>query len=275
MRPLTPEGRRTINHLAQRYGFSSEAVMTMLQSVIEGHGTMAQFNHPEFGGVGQWMQGGMIMLSDMFNHVLKAKVDGLCNELSNLLLHQPDMVRPSSSQSQHQGCQPAGNMGGEQSPSNAGPSGTTSLFVPPSEGRTGAWWPGELGSPTAVGAQNNVQYAYFRGPRRLAIAINGQVTVYDTLDHQIGGFSQQQSLGGSLTFNSQHGVVNIADLPVISPTGRSQRQEGQVALAQQPQERAQETEIFAVIERLAELKARGLLSEEEYTAKKADLLSRL
>ena len=50
MRPLTPEGRRTINHLAQRYGFSSEAVMTMLQSVIEGHGTMAQFNHPEFGG---------------------------------------------------------------------------------------------------------------------------------------------------------------------------------------------------------------------------------
>ena len=67
------------------------------------------------------MQGGMIMLSDMFNHVLKAKVDGLCNEISNLLLHQPDMVRPSSSQSQHQGCQPAGNMGGEQPPSNAGP----------------------------------------------------------------------------------------------------------------------------------------------------------
>ena len=92
MRPLTPEGRRTITHLAQRYGFSAEAVMTMLQSVIEGHGTMAQFNHPEFEGVGHWMQGGMIMLSDMFNHVLKAKVDGLCNGLSNLLLHQPDAL---------------------------------------------------------------------------------------------------------------------------------------------------------------------------------------
>ena len=39
--------------------------MTMLQSVIEGHGTMA-FNHPEFGG---WdgCKAGMIMLSDMLN----------------------------------------------------------------------------------------------------------------------------------------------------------------------------------------------------------------
>jgi uncharacterized repeat protein (TIGR03803 family) len=27
----------------------------------------AQFSHPEFGGSGQWMRGGMIMVSDMFN----------------------------------------------------------------------------------------------------------------------------------------------------------------------------------------------------------------
>jgi hypothetical protein len=32
--------------------------MSMLQSVMDGNGTMAQFNHPEFGGAGQWMQGG-------------------------------------------------------------------------------------------------------------------------------------------------------------------------------------------------------------------------
>jgi hypothetical protein len=38
---------------------------------------MAQFNHPEFAGSGQWMQGGMLMLGDMFNHALKGRVDAL------------------------------------------------------------------------------------------------------------------------------------------------------------------------------------------------------
>jgi hypothetical protein len=33
-----------------RYGFSSDAVLSMLRSVINGHGSMAQFSHPEFGG---------------------------------------------------------------------------------------------------------------------------------------------------------------------------------------------------------------------------------
>ena len=51
---------------------------------------------------------------------------------------------------------------------------------------------------------------------RLAIDVNGQVTLYDTLDHQIGGFSQQQSVGGSLSFTSQYGLVDVASLPVVS-----------------------------------------------------------
>jgi hypothetical protein len=34
-------------------------------------------------------------------------------------------------------------------------------------------------------------------------------------------------------------------------------------------------DIFVAIEKLGELKARGLLTEEEFTNKKADLLSRL
>lgn len=37
----------------------------------------------------------------------------------------------------------------------------------------------------------------------------------------------------------------------------------------------QDVDIFAAIEKLGELKARGLLTEEEFTNKKADLLSRL
>jgi hypothetical protein len=38
---------------------------------------------------------------------------------------------------------------------------------------------------------------------------------------------------------------------------------------------AQEIDIFTTIEKLGELKARGLLTEEEFTNKKADLLNRL
>ncbi|WP_227747348.1 hypothetical protein [Paraburkholderia franconis] len=66
MRKLTPAGQRLIEEVAQRHGFSTDAVMSMLESVIRGNGSMAQFNHPEFGGSGQWMRGGMTMVSDMF-----------------------------------------------------------------------------------------------------------------------------------------------------------------------------------------------------------------
>ena len=79
MRELTPAGQQLINDVAQRHGFSTDAVMTMLQAVVNGNGTMAQFNHWELGGGGQWMQGGMTMVGDMFNHGLKAKVDNLCS----------------------------------------------------------------------------------------------------------------------------------------------------------------------------------------------------
>ncbi len=35
--------------------------------------------------MGQWSQGGMIMIGDMFNNALKYRVDALCSELSSLL----------------------------------------------------------------------------------------------------------------------------------------------------------------------------------------------
>ena len=65
MRTLTPNGEQAIIEVGERLGFSREAVMSMLESVANGNGTMAQFNHPEFGGYGQWMGGGMTMVSDM------------------------------------------------------------------------------------------------------------------------------------------------------------------------------------------------------------------
>jgi len=283
MRKLTPAGQQLVEEVAQRHGFSTDAVMSMLESVIRGNGSMAQFNHPEFGGSGQWMQGGMTMVSDMFNNYLKGRVDGLCSELSRVMANQPDL-RSGSFQSQSQGTQQQGNYGGQQQQQSAGyggsnqqqtaagPVGPVSLFVPPAPGTSGEWWPADLGRPNTTGAQNDVRYAYFAQPRRLAIEVNGRVTVYDTLDHQISGFSQQQSRGASLTFASQHGLVAVASLPVVPVGGVPQPVQEEPVSTQSV---AREADVFDSIEKLAQLHAKGILSDEEFAAKKAVLLSRL
>ena len=170
MRQLSAAGQRAINDLAQRHGFSSDAVASMLESVVNGNGAMAQFSHPEFGGSGQWMRGGMIMVSDMFNNYLKGRIDGLCNELSGLVANEADLISNGSFQSQSQGGQRQGAYGGgQQQQSGSGPVGRVSLFVPPPAGSWGHWWPADLGRPTSTGAQNDVRYAYFAQTRRLAI----------------------------------------------------------------------------------------------------------
>jgi hypothetical protein len=89
MTQLSPRGLRAVEEIANRTGFTEDAVTSMLFSVIAGRGSMAQFSHPEFGGSGQWMAGGAIMISDMFNNALKARVDALCNELSALIRNEP------------------------------------------------------------------------------------------------------------------------------------------------------------------------------------------
>ena len=100
--PLTPEGERIAGDLAQRYGFTIDAVTQMMHAVLHGNGSMAQFSHPEFGGSGQWMRGGMLMLGDMFNHGLKNRVDALCHEISGILANQPGLLGSGSFQSQSQ-----------------------------------------------------------------------------------------------------------------------------------------------------------------------------
>lgn len=272
MQQLTPEGLKKINELSQKYQVSNDAVMTLLQALINGNGSMAQFNHPELGGSGQWMSGGMTMVGDMFNNALKATVDGLCIELSNLLMNQNFTLTSSSSQFQSQGGQQQGFSGNYSSSSGNEP---VSLFVPSTS--SGHWWPNDLGSPTATGAQNQVRYAYFANSRRLAIDINGQVSVYDTLDHQIGGVSQQQGGGSSVIFTSQYGTVDVLNLPIISGPGTLQKSSSPTTSNAQPvnTNNPSPTDIFATIERLAELKEKGLISEEEFATKKSELLERL
>ncbi len=283
MKQLTPEGQQIINNIAQRYHFSPDAVFSMLQSVINGNGSMAQFNHPEFGGSGQWMRGGMIMLGDMFNNGLKNSVGGLCQELANLIANQPNLIQSGSFQSQHQGTQQQSNYGGNQQQQNDSSStGAVSLFVQPSAVYAENWWPAGLQFPNSTGAQNNVRYAYFATIRRLAIEVNGQVTLYDTLNHQIGGFSQQQSVGGSITFTSQYGLVDVKTLPIISidnvPVQTPNQSQSTPSFQASPVNTNitnQKADIFDAIEKLAHLKDKGILTDTEYSAKKTELLARL
>jgi Short C-terminal domain len=157
------------------------------------------------------------------------------------------------------------------------------LFVPAAPARaSGQWWPAELRFPSGSGSQNQVRYAYFNPAHRLAVELNGHVTVYDSLDHQIGGVSQQQGSAGSLTFTSQHGTLSISNLPVVSVDGVPSNapepsQPPSPAPLPEPHraENVQETDIFGKIERLANLQQKGILSPEEFAAKKNELLSRL
>lgn len=272
MQQLTSEGQQLVNDLSQRYGFSVDAVTHMLFAVLQGNGSMAQFNHGEFGGSGQWMGGGMLMLGDMFNYSLKSRVDGLCSEISRILANQPGLLRSGSFQSQSQ------SGGGQQNQGAGGFIGESSLFVPDPASK---WWPKDLGAPSATGSQNNVRYAYFADACRLAVETNGQVWVYDTQDHHIGGFSQQQGMGGSILFTSQYGTVNLATLPVIAINGQPPAHSRGPASTNAPSasntENSQVTEsnIFSAIERLGDLHAKGLLTDDEFQQKKTALLARL
>jgi len=80
------------------------------------------------------------------------------------------------------------------------------------------WWPEDLGeNPNSSGGQNETRYAIFGDKHRLAVDTgDGKIQVYDTGDHRISGVQQQQSGGGKkVTFNSQHGEVDLAALKPV------------------------------------------------------------
>jgi hypothetical protein len=183
MTALTEEGRHVVAEAAIRHHVTQATVTQLLEALQRGNGYQAQFDIAELGGMGQW-QGGMVMVGDMFNTDLKAKVDALRGDLSGAL------------------------RGGALFAAEAAP-GTS--------GQSGTGWPAELGRPASQGTQNDMRYAYFPEKRRLAVADHGRITVYDTADHQISGFGQAQGGGQSLSFFSQHGMVPLTSLTVVQP----------------------------------------------------------
>ena len=107
------------------------------------------------------------------------------------------------------------------------------------------------------------------------------MTVYDTQDHQISGFSQQQPGSDSLNFSSQLGGVDVSRLPAVSgPSGmRPSPEPMHKGTAEQDAATSKSSgtheHILTAIEGMAELHARGILTEAEFSAKKAELLNRL
>ena len=258
--PLTPTGEAAVAELAERYRVSAGAVRTLLDAVIRGGGSMAQFSHPDLGGSGQWMRGGMTMVGDMFNPGLQSTVSGICSELSAQLSGGATLVS-----------RPGGSAPGSAAAAAGGFAGVS--------GSGDSWWPAELGRPSSSGGQNDAAYAYFPGPRRLAIRRGRAVTIYDTGDHAISGVQQQQGGRGSLEFTSQSGSFTVETLKVVDT---------KEAAAGEPAPAAQSpasppvataggtaTEIGAAIQTLAGLRDKGLLTDDEFTAKKTELLARL
>lgn len=187
MARLTQDARQKAADAAKAQGFSPEAAEAMLSALIAGGGRQAQFNHPEFGGMGQW-SGGMTQIGDMFNSALKARVEALAADLSALAAKGDALTEGD------------GVSKGFSDGSGHGVSGD---------------WPKDLGTPSSTGSQNDMAYAVFPGSRRLAVRQDGKLTVYDTGDHRIGGVQQAQGGRQTLAFSSQNGEVGLEDLKQV------------------------------------------------------------
>jgi Short C-terminal domain len=277
---VPPEIENAIADIAGRYGLSREAVLAMLYAIHVGGGTMAQFSIPELGGSGQWMQGGMTMVGNMFDNALKARVDALCSELAQLLA-TTTVFLPSAN------WWPA-NLG---VPSAAGGQNTVRYAVFPSTRRLAI-------------QINGVTKVFDTGEHHIGGVQQQQ---------HGGGY-------GSVTFTSQLGTFDVSNLTELgaervaetpasapSPQHQSQSQSqptphfGPQTQAPAPQYQSQyqsgparhsapqtpspepasaasgddPAAIVAAIESLAGLHERGILSDEEFAAKKAELLGRL
>jgi hypothetical protein len=176
-----------VDRMAKRHSVSPAAVHVVLAALQSGGGRMAQFSHPDFGGMSQWSPG-MSMVGDMFNTQLKAKLDALCSDIAaHLHSSAAGSARSEADKVSYR-----------------------------SMAETPDWWPPALGRPGAVGAQNDLRYAIFPETCRLAIDDRGAVSVYDTGNHRIFGVAQAQSSDRTLSFTSQDGLVRIADLAMVA-----------------------------------------------------------
>jgi len=168
--------------IAQKHNISLSAVQHLANAIALGNGIQAQFNHPELGGMGQWMPT-MMMIGDAFNYTLKAKVDVLCHELATAY-HNGDLESTK----------------------------------PPTTMNNATWWSNNDTKPTFSGTQNNIRYAYFKSQNQLRIHHDGFETTYNTRPYILTGVSQQQDNDiQSIAFHTQDGKhLTIKDFEPIN-----------------------------------------------------------
>lgn len=282
---VTPEAAPVIAEIAQRHGLSQEAVLSMLFALRAGGGTMAQFSIPELGGSGQWMRGGMTMVGDMFDNALKARVDALCNELVALLA--TTTVFPPSAAHSEAGMLPSNNWW------------PADLGVPSAAGAQNdvryAFFPGTRRLAIQIGGVTRV---FDTGEHQVGGVQQQQGGGYGSVvfTSQLGtfGVSSLRDLGAPPTTQAQSAAPPPAPAPP-APQYQSQQQAGPPlqftpvtppakpepprAAPEPPKPASGPSEdaaaIVAAIESLAGLHQRGILSDEEFATKKAELLSRL
>ena len=215
--------QQTIGRLSERYQVSAEAVETLARAMQRSGGKLAQFNHPELGGYGQWMPG-MTQIGDMFNRPLRDRVESLCHDLSAALTSEDQR----SSSEQTEDIFPLRTTSGAPRPSDISvmepmkpmsPMKPMEPMKPMKDMGADKWWPDSLGdSPNTAGGQNDIRYAYFSGKNRLAVDRGGgKISVYDTTGHDVSGVQQKQGSGGSgLVFTSEKGEMDLDTLKEVS-----------------------------------------------------------
>jgi hypothetical protein len=77
------------------------------------------------------------------------------------------------------------------------------------------WWPAELGTPATCGSSEHFRYASFPVRRRLVIDRQGTSTIYNTGDFQFRGVLQCRVADGTMSFLSQYGRVELAQLVLV------------------------------------------------------------
>jgi Short C-terminal domain len=284
---VPPEAENAIADIAQRHGLSREAVLAMLFALHVGGGTMAQFSIPELGGSGQWMQGGMTMVgANMFDNALKARVDALCIELAQLLA-TTSVFPPSTFTSAN--WWPA-NLG---VPSAAGGQNNVRYAIFPSTRRLAIQINGgtkvfDTGEHHIGGVQQQQQ-----GGGYGSVSFTSQFGTFDVSSLAELG-TQRVAETPAAAPAPQHQSQYQSDRP--APKHQAQYQSDRPAAQHQSQYQsgpapqfAPQTQapqpvsgasgdaeaIVAAIESLAGLHQRGILSDEEFAAKKAELLGRL
>ncbi|MBO9471851.1 SHOCT domain-containing protein [Endozoicomonas sp. G2_2] len=245
---------------SRQYGFSEDAVRHLFEAVTQGGGDMAMFDHPEFHGPGQWMRGGLMMTTTPGDRVLNNAIESLCNRLSALL------------RAQH-----APGQSGYRRISPEARAWDTS--VSPRQ----RWWPHEWGDPVATGHTDDLAYAFFDDAARMAIRSGDQVDLYKTADHCITGIAQaQQGTSATLVFTTPFGELPLDELARCdddrnNPAGNAtatEHRSGEPAAAEQATPQSS-MEILEAIEKLGALHREGVLTDDEFNAKKQALLNRL